>query len=72
MDSELAERIKRKYPTAHPIRCRRGEIPAGWLIEKTGWKGASLGRAGVYGKQALILVNLGGATGNEVTALADG
>ena len=71
VDSELAERIKRKYPDMPSYPVPEGvKIPAGWLIEKTGWKGASLGRAGVYGKQALILVNLGGATGNEVTALA--
>ena len=71
VDGELAERIKRKYPDMPSYPVPEGvKIPAGWLIEKTGWKGASLGRAGVYGKQALILVNLGGATGNEVTALA--
>ena len=67
------EKLAALYPDMphYKVDSRREKIPAGWMIEQCGWKGKSLGRAGVHDKQALVLVNRGGATGAEIVALSD-
>lgn len=47
------------------------KVPAAFLIEKAGWKGRSLGPAGVHERQPLVLVNLGGASGRDIERLSD-
>jgi len=54
----------------YPLADGRCKLAAGWLIDACGWKGKTVGRAGVHDRQALVLVNRGGASGAEVLTLA--
>lgn len=56
---------------AYPANNQEVKIAAGWLIEKAGWAGKRTGDAGVYNKQALILLNYGSATGKQIKDLAE-
>ncbi|HOP57968.1 MAG TPA: UDP-N-acetylmuramate dehydrogenase [Bacteroidales bacterium] len=73
LKSAEAERIKKKFPDLPCYTEPTGDIKlaAAWLIEKTGWKGKRLGDAGVYDKQALVLVNYGNASGQQIFDLSE-
>lgn len=67
------EALQQKYPQMPYYELGDGwiKIPAGWMIDQCGWKGKALGPAAVHDKQALVLVNRGGAKGSDVIALSD-
>ncbi|MFA4942910.1 MAG: UDP-N-acetylmuramate dehydrogenase [Patescibacteria group bacterium] len=65
-------KLVRKFPDIKFFKTDKGiKIPAGWLIESCGFKGKTIGRVGVYEKQALIIVNHGGARASQIIKLAD-
>lgn len=67
------EALQAQYPGMphYHVSDNEEKIPAGWLIEQCGWKGRTLGRVGVHARQALVLVNRGGAMGTEVVNLCN-
>ncbi|MDR6302227.1 UDP-N-acetylmuramate dehydrogenase [Mesonia maritima] len=73
ISKDLFSAIQEKFPEIPSYKIDEDsiKIPAGWLIEETGYKGFRKGDAGVHKKQALVLVNYGNATGEEILALAE-
>jgi UDP-N-acetylmuramate dehydrogenase len=66
------EYIKKNYPavSGYPQPSGRIKVSAGWLIEQCGFKGKQIGRTGTYKDQALVIVNYGGASGEEIARFA--
>ncbi|MES2818437.1 MAG: UDP-N-acetylmuramate dehydrogenase [Pseudomonadota bacterium] len=72
VSAELAEQLRAEHPdlVAYPQADGQVKLAAGWLIERAGWKGFREGDAGVHRLQALVLVNHGQASGQQLLALA--
>lgn len=71
--AELQQRLKQQFPmlVSYPQQDGRFKLAAGWLIDQCGWKGRRLGAVGVHDRQALVLVNHGGAQAKDILELAN-
>lgn len=72
LSPEAFAELKARFPDvpSYPAPHNQVKVPAGWLIERAGWKGRKFGNYGVHKDQALVLVNYGGAQGGQIKALA--
>ncbi|NDV65769.1 UDP-N-acetylmuramate dehydrogenase [Bacteroides sp. 224] len=73
VDRNKFEELKEIYPQMpfYEVDSHTIKIPAAWMIEQCGWKGKALGPVAMYEKQALVLVNRGGASGEDVISLSN-
>lgn len=73
VNKDVSERLKQEYENmpVYPVSEQNCKLAAGWLIDQAGLKGYRQGNVGVHERQALVLVNFGGATGEEVIALSE-
>ncbi len=73
IERRVYEHLQQEYPFMpfYTVDEDHVKVPAAWLIDQCGWKGRILGKVAVHDRQALVLVNLGGATGNDVVLLSD-
>ncbi|HEX8829333.1 MAG TPA: UDP-N-acetylenolpyruvoylglucosamine reductase, partial [Xanthobacteraceae bacterium] len=73
VSAQAFETLKEREPgvVSYPQADGQVKLAAGWLIDRCGWKGRGIGGAAVHERQALVLVNRGGATGAQVLELAE-
>ena len=72
VDNELVEKVRTNFPNvvSYPVSETHSKLAAGWLIDNAGWKGHTRDTYGVHKNQALVLVNYGGAQGNQIYDLS--
>ena len=72
VSAQKAQQLQQQFPdlVAYPLAEGNSKLAAGWLIEKAGWKGRRIGDIAIHHRQALVMVNCGQATGEQLLAVA--
>lgn len=73
VSKEQFNKLKTEFPeiASYPVSKKQVKLAAGWLIDNAGWKGKTIDKYGVHKNQALVLVNYGGANGEDIYKLSE-